>query len=273
MPDDLWRRVKDRQAATRSDMIAKGVSRPERAHRPRHLFSGLLTCGCCGGGYTVVGKSHYGCANARNKGTCDNRLTIRREDLENRILTGLKDQLLHPDLIAEFVSAYREEFNRLSAHATKGKAKAERDLAKVIRQIDRIVEAIAEGMFHDAMKAKMDDLETRRAVLEADLVDASTELPVLLHPGLSEIYRGHVADLASALNDPEMKAESTSIIRGLLSEVRLIPEGDGLAIELVGELAGLLALGQTKTASEAFASGRSVTMVAGVGFEPTTFRL
>ncbi|NDW47001.1 hypothetical protein, partial [Ruegeria sp. PrR005] len=50
------------------------------------------------------------------------------------------------------------------------------------------------------------------------------------------------------------------------SEVRLIPNGSGLMIELVGELAGLLALGQEKTASEAVASGRSVTLVAGVGF-------
>ncbi|WP_218128983.1 hypothetical protein, partial [Ruegeria marina] len=41
------------------------------------------------------------------------------------------------------------------------------------------------------------------------------------------------------------------------------PNGSGLMIELVGELAGLLALGQEKTASEAVASGRSVTLVAG----------
>ena len=46
---------------------------------PRYLFSGLLTCGACGGGYTLVGARHYGCANARNRGTCDNRLTIRRD--------------------------------------------------------------------------------------------------------------------------------------------------------------------------------------------------
>ncbi len=36
----------------------------------------------------------------------DNRLTIKREDFEARVLTGLKDQLLHPDLIAEYVRAY-----------------------------------------------------------------------------------------------------------------------------------------------------------------------
>ena len=148
VPDDLWNGVKTRQKATRSDMIRDGLSRPERAHRVKHLFSGLLKCGCCGGGYTIVGKTHYGCANRRNKGTCDNRLSIKRADLETRVLSGLKDQLLDPNLIAEIVSSYQKEYNRLTAETTKDKAISERELAKVIKQIDKIVEAITEGMFH-----------------------------------------------------------------------------------------------------------------------------
>ena len=82
-----------------------------------------------------------------------------------------------------------------------------------------------------------------------------------------------IADLTAVLNDPEMKAEATTIIRSMLSEIRLSPNNDALAIALVGELAGLLTLGQKETASKGYASGRSVTLVAGVGFEPTTFRL
>lgn len=50
VPEDLWIGVKSRQEATYSDMIRDGLSRPERAHRAKHLFSGLLKCGCCGGG-------------------------------------------------------------------------------------------------------------------------------------------------------------------------------------------------------------------------------
>ncbi|NDW46697.1 recombinase family protein [Ruegeria sp. PrR005] len=271
--DDLWTKVKVRQEAARSDVIRDGLARPERAHRPKHLFSGLLVCGCCGGGYTIVGKAHYGCANARNKGTCNNRLTIRRDALETRVLSGLKDQLLHPDLIAEFVSAYQAEYNRLASEATRDKAKSEEELAKIVRKIDSIVEAITEGMFHPSMKAKMDELERSKTTLELELAHVRSNPPVLLHPGLSDLYREKVADLTAALNEPSTKTAASTHIRSLLSEVRLIPNGSGLMIELVGELAGLLALGQEKTASEAVASGRSVTLVAGVGFEPTTFRL
>ncbi len=99
------------------------------------------------------------------------------------------------------------------------------------------------------------------------------EQPVLLHPALSQMYKKKVADLTAVLNDPETKAKATTIIRSMLSEIRLSPIEGALEIELVGELTGLLTLGQKETASKRYASGRSVTLVAGVGFEPTTFRL
>ncbi|CUH42041.1 hypothetical protein [Ruegeria atlantica] len=177
--------------------------------------------------------------------------------------------MLHPNLISEFVSAYQTEFNRLTVEISK--SKTEQEQAKTTKQIDKIVDAIAEGMFHPSLKAKMDDLEARKKELEAELSASPQERPVLLHPGLADLYKEKVADLSDALNNPSTKTEATSIIRGLLTEIRLLPVDGKLLIELVGELAGLLALGQTKTASERCASGRSATLVAGVGFaqDPT----
>ena len=70
-------------------------------------------------------------------------------------------------------------------------------------------------------------------------------------------------------------AKSGGLLRGLLSGIRLIPEGTGLAIELTGELAGIMALGEArndKTPARGGGSGR-LTMVAGAGFEPAAFRL
>lgn len=132
--DDLWDRVKARQTATRGVIGAPLGSRPERARRPRYLFSGLLTCGCCGGGYTLVGKTRYGCASARNKGTCENRRTIDRNELEARVLTGLKDRLLSADLIAAYLQEYQREYNRLMQEERASRATAERELAQVQRK-------------------------------------------------------------------------------------------------------------------------------------------
>ena len=124
--DDLWSSVKARQSTTRQAIVGDRGVRSERARRPHYLFSGLLTCGACGGGYTLVGARHYGCANTRNRGTCDNRLTIRRDVLEETVLSGLKDNLLQPELIHEFVTTYQQEYNRLRREQANEHAAAQR---------------------------------------------------------------------------------------------------------------------------------------------------
>lgn len=72
-----------------------------------------------------------------------------------------------------------------------------------------------------------------------------------------------MANLKTALDAPDTKTEAAEIIRGLLSEVRLDPEGNGLSIELIGELAGLLNLGGPRNAESLPKEARSDVMVAG----------
>jgi site-specific DNA recombinase len=78
-----------------------------RAHRRQFLLSGLLVCGSCGGGYTIVGRDRYGCAAHRSKGTCANRMLISRRTLEERVLSGLKERMMAPDLVAAFVDEFK----------------------------------------------------------------------------------------------------------------------------------------------------------------------
>ncbi|MES0828493.1 hypothetical protein [Ruegeria sp. SCP11] len=104
-----------------------------------------------------------------------NRLTIKRAELEDRILSGLKEQLLHPDLIAEFAKAYQEEYNRLAGSIQQERSKAERDMAQVESKIDNLINAISDGMFHPSMKDKLTALEARKAELEGIINSASDE--------------------------------------------------------------------------------------------------
>ncbi len=61
---------------------------------------------------TLVGKHHYGCANTRNRGTCDNRLTIRRDVLEETLLSGLRDRVV--------IEAWRHHYNTVRPHSVLG---------------------------------------------------------------------------------------------------------------------------------------------------------
>ncbi len=284
--DALWSRVKRRQGAIREDILTERADNPdapkiERAHRPRYLLSGLLTCGCCGAGYIMISDTRYGCSAARNRGTCANRKTIARKDVETRVLNGLQTRLMHPDLIREYITTWQKEMqtDRLETLAARGDQ--ERRLGKVRRDIENIVTAITEGMFHPSMKARMDALEGERLGLETKLAALPEPEPVAIHPGLAESYTRKVTDLAAALNAPEARPEAADLLRGLIESVKMMPDANapnGHVIELVGELGAILSLCGNGIATNAKtrtggAGVGQVTMVAGTGFEPVTFRL
>jgi site-specific DNA recombinase len=278
---DMWQRVKRRQGVIRSTLSEAqrtNASNPlARAKRTKHLFSGLLKCGCCGGSYTLMNKTKYGSASSRNKGTCDNRELIKREHVEERILSGLKSKLMHPEMLKEFVAEYHREWNRLNSESTSARTSIERELKQLGNQIDKIVEAITAGMFHPSMKTKMDELEARKAELSCKLAALPEQDPIVLHPALAETYRAKIAALADSLNQEASRSEASELLRGLVSEVRLHPDEsaeDGHVVELYGELAAILELSAPKTQNtHRFTGGVSLQVVAGVGFEPTTFRL
>ncbi|MDP2520887.1 hypothetical protein [Shimia thalassica] len=78
----------------------------------------------------------------------------------------------------------------------------------------------------------MDTLEAHKAELVEELANCDQGAPVLLHPNLAAVYKDQVANLSNALGDESTKTEASSIIRSLLTEIRLIPEGGKLAIEV-----------------------------------------
>lgn len=115
----------------------------------------MLKCGACGGGYTLIGGRHCGCANVHNRGTCGNRLAIRRDALGETVLRGLRDNLLQPELIREFVTAYQQDYNRLRREQANEQAAAQAELSKVERQVGNIVQAVKAGLFAPTMKDEL----------------------------------------------------------------------------------------------------------------------
>jgi site-specific DNA recombinase len=263
-----------------------------RAHRRQFLLSGLLVCGCCGGTYTVMAKDRYGCATRRAKGTCDNGHTIQRQRIEARILSGLKERLLTPDLVAEFIRAFEEELATLQRESADTGRRLERELAQVGRKLDGVVRAIEDGAWNDTLRQRLNDLEARKAELTTKLAQAVNPTPtVRLHPNAAEIYRAKVASLEESLNAPNIRLEASEALRSLISRIVLTPDAnapDGLAAELHGDLATILRLAseresgerrrrragaQNANSPEPSFSGSQLSVVAGTGFEPVTFRL
>jgi site-specific DNA recombinase len=78
-----------------------------------------------------------------------------------------------------------------------------------------------------------------------------------------------------ALADEATHDEAMELIRSLIEAVVLVPAEGSLKVEVRGELAAILAFGEGKKKPGRMDRdiAKQIKMVAGVGFEPTTFRL
>ncbi len=286
--DELWHAAKQRQATLKAASKNSGAN--PAAHfrdrrRPRYLLSGLTKCGCCGGGYSMISSALLGCSTARNKGTCSNRLNMRRDELEERVLKVLRHHLMQPSLFKEFCDEFARETNRLRANARDALNRARLEIKKIERELDVLLDLILQGGAAQQINKKMLDLEKRKAELEA-ILSGAAEPPPSLHPEMASYYRRQVEELYQSLRDEDgvMRLKSAEAIRSLIGEITLSPENGKLAIEVRGDLAGILTVAARgrKTAGRLGGVAEKarveeiisqVEMVAGAGFEPAAFRL
>ena len=282
VPQELWKRVKERQARldavaalVASDCAASSTPAPVtfwRKQRPRFLFSGIMRCGACGSGFTKISAHHFGCAGARLKGptVCTVLRTIRKDVLESTVLDALRERMMIPEIYRVFAIEFTAEWNRLQAEASGDQAAKQSELDRVRNQLERLVDAIANGTPIGALQSRMTTLEARRLALEAELAQAIVPAP-RLHPNLPEVYRIRLEQLAATL-EADTADEARELIRSLVDSVLVHAEVEGFRIEVRGELANILSLA-AGSPRKAEMMCEQIKVVAGVGFEPTTFRL
>jgi site-specific DNA recombinase len=256
--DELWQAVKLRQQ--RHSRKRGGAKRPTR------LLSGLLECSACGGPMSIVSQNRYGCSTRREKGTCSNNRTIAAKELEERVLAGLNNALLHPDAQKAAAREFHAELVRQQKATGSERFQLEKAIAEAGRRIDRIVDAIAEGIATTALKQKLVALEAEKIENEAKLAAMGSEPIVSVHPNAGELYAELIGSLVEVVSDPSPDADEVrSILRKTIQRICLEPRKNESGYNLVikGDLAALISQdGQT-----------TLMMGAGVGFEPTTFRL
>jgi site-specific DNA recombinase len=275
--DTLWEAAKARQRETRH-ALAPGTNL-NRARRPTYLFSGLTKCGICGSGFTMFSKDRLACAGARERGTCANTATIRRDDVERRVLKAMEERLWNQELFEEFCQEFTRERNRLHGEATAAASAAVREQGAIDRRLTELVEWICTGEWKaqsemaTRVRHEMAGLEQKKIDLAATIAAAerAQRTRPLLHPEMGKLYRDWVIEARDGLNDADRRADATAALRGMVEEIVFTPEGDTLAIVLKGDLAAMLAAASPK--AEAPEMRRQVTLVAGGGFEPPTFGL
>lgn len=217
--------------------------------RPKHLFTGLVKCGCCGGGYSMISKDMLGCTNARTKGTCDNRLNIRRDTLEQSVLNELDKHLMEPELYKEFCDEFTREVNKARMEARASLDSSAAEIKRIDRELDTLLDLILKGGAADRINAKMVALEARKKELTGFL-DSAEEPPPLLHPNLAKYYHEEIAALHDQLGNEKTRALAADKVRTLVSRIDLVPDGAELVIVLRGDLAAILTFASGKRKPE-----------------------
>ncbi len=100
--EDLWDAVQTRLA---EQSHAKTAGKSTR--KPARPFSGLLKCGCCGGGMAIHDRKgsaiRIRCSTSRESGSCDNTGKFRLDHIEAEIFANLHDHLMQPAYIEEYI--------------------------------------------------------------------------------------------------------------------------------------------------------------------------
>jgi site-specific DNA recombinase len=258
--EELWQAVQARIA---------GRSRDPRTwtRRPRHLLSGLLRCGACGSGMTVIdrdktGKTRIRCSAVRENGSCTSRRVLYLNAVEAAVIDGMRKQLEDPRLIEAFVRRYNETRRRLARELITGRSKLEARLGAVTREHERLLQGFVKGFVDEAeAEARLPALRAEKEQLAAELATVGEEPKVVsLHPGLIDAYLVQVNDLSALLAEhahapPEDDASRALVerFRSLVETITVHPHAprQGFEVEVKGRLAALIG-------PEAFPARRAV---------------
>jgi hypothetical protein len=142
-------------------------------------------------------------------------------------------------------------------------AALKREIDKRARSIASYVEAIADG-YSKELGGKLRALQAEQAIAVAELANIAAAAPVLPSPmALRERIRS-LGDLSGALPVEEAR----ELLRGVTGDIECELEADGSF-----RLSGALNFAAMLNAPDLAIGGVRHSLVAGAGFEPTTFGL
>jgi site-specific DNA recombinase len=218
---------------------------------------------------SIIGSDRSGpriqCSVFKESGTCENAARYYVDKIERLVIGALRVQLDNPDLIKEYVKAYRDERNRAEREARRKRSTLDRDFAKAKSEIQRIVGSIMNGVITDDEAASLlKPARTAVAELESQLAIADSVTNVIeLHPQAVQRFKENIETLADILTTKDAMPDLDLIgtFRSLAERVVVHPRKPGheYKVSIRGYLASLMGLEMS-----------AVPLVAGEGLEPPT---
>ncbi len=255
--DELWMEVQEiMDERGRKLLNEKGEPVPNRVRGPKHPLSGLIKCGCCGSTYAVAGD-RLAC-DGRRLGICENSRRVGRQEVQAAVFEGIKQRLLLPDLMNQYVDEYRREFEEASAQQVDRTATMDARRREVDRQIENLLSLARMGSSDTPgaalLHADLEKLAAEKKRLEREARQRRPIAPLTMDTdGVIQRLGAMIDDLGEALEGPERDAaRAKSILRSFITRVVVTPHetvgkadrrGSGpVRVTVEGPLAALLGL-------------------------------
>ena len=256
VPDELWDRVQQTNQRMKDLIYGRRQGGFNRTQASRtYLFSGPMTCGVCGGKYSVIiggypSKVRYGCKNHRFRNTCTNNITILRNRLEPQLISAISKNLLDPRLAEQRIRDFSDQLNaileleeKLAAEAASNGLSLTAERADLENQAVRLADAIGQHGYSSVLSTQLSKVETRIGEIDRLLAaKPKPKLPKFTDQQVAEFLRHECEDFSDALtSDPEFaRQEIQKRIKKLVLTPKETPEGP--VLEVSGDV-GLLRTG------------------------------
>lgn len=233
--EELWTAVQARievvkhlygEIGSKGGMQGRSVSSP-------YLFSGLLKCSECGANISIVsgrwrGRDDvvYGCPQNTYRGetVCKNAVRVFRRPLEEKLLAGLEQQVLRPEVIEYTLAKFEDELLSAVDDLSGELDRMRRRKEELDREIVNLANFVASGDCSPGLRAGLVERELEIGEITAKLFDAR---PDSVHARLARIrslVESRMKDLRRMLNSgiPLVRAELAKHIE----KITMTPDGE-----------------------------------------------
>jgi hypothetical protein len=191
--DELWDAVRRRQEESFHVMPRNSEGNPlNRLHRKMHALSGLIRCGVCGGPMAITAKDRYGCSTYRANRGCSNGKTIPRDQVEERVLGGLKERLFDTELVGEFIDEFQKQVRTARKRQIETVKRSQSRLNDLNTMIEKLVDTIASGLSSPAVLDRLVALEREKAELRIQVGNTASEANIMPLPNMADIYKRRI---------------------------------------------------------------------------------
>ena len=138
-----------------------------------YLLSGLIECKKCGGAFSGRTSTHgrhespfYACITKYRNKTCDAK-NISAKDIEPVVINLVKKSILGSDVIGMTADAIIEAYND-----KRGKTEIRKEIAELETKINKLVDALENGIVSQSIKDRMSEYERGKSALKEELTKA-----------------------------------------------------------------------------------------------------